>query len=71
MGYQGKSHVLVVMANKDVYYVTSNDARFILSVLEQPNHPNYISIRDAKSGAEVVLSALNISSIVAERQDER
>ena len=70
MGYKNQ-FALVVMTNKDVYYVTPQGARFILDVLEQVEHPNYLSIKDAKSGADVLLSVSNISSIVAERQDER
>lgn len=72
MGYKNQ-FALVVMTNKDVYYVTRDDAQHMLGVIDNLDRPrgSYISIKDAKSGAKVLLSVANISSIVVERQDER
>lgn len=64
MGYNNSDSVLVVMTNKDVYYVTRMDAVNIEHNID--NGKKMYRATDIKSGSKLWLQLANISSIVEE-----
>lgn len=60
---------LVVMTNKDVYYVSTETIEDILSKSKSVTLNKFYEFRDIKSGATVNIETANISSLV--RQESR
>jgi hypothetical protein len=58
------SYALVVMTNKDVYYISLSDADMLGQCIESTIKLFYT--KDVKSGADLRLQTDNISSIVVE-----
>lgn len=58
---QGKN-ILVIMRNKDVYYVGEQDAKTIESYMEAANEK--YTFQDVKSGARITIRISEVSSIV-------
>ena len=68
MGLDNIKYALVVMSNKDTYYVTTEMARAIQQqVLEAAN--KFIELTDARTGSRVTLNIEQISSVVVRGQD--
>lgn len=69
MGLDNIKYALVVMSNKDTYYVTTEMARAIQQqVLEAAN--KFIELTDARTGSRVTLNIGQISSVVVRGQDD-
>lgn len=64
MGYQNQRFALVSMTNKDVYYLTRDNAEQLMSLMQDDNGFAFFETSDAKSGAKIVLSIKNVSSVV-------
>lgn len=68
MGLDNIKYALVVMSNKDTYYVTTEMARVIQrQVLEAAN--KFIELTDARTGSRVTLNIGQISSVVVRGQN--
>ena len=68
MGYQGQKHILVVMTNKDVYYVNKEDAEHITEAING-GIVELVRVTDAKSKALIVIQLKNVSSLVEGAQN--
>lgn len=68
MGYQGQKHILVVMTNKDVYFVSKDDAEHITNAINAGN-VELVRVTDAKSKALIVIQLKNVSSLVEGAQN--
>ena len=64
MGIQKQGNVLVVMTNKDVYYVTPFTAEHLMGLIKEGNLPVFFVVTDTKSLSRVAIATANISSIV-------
>lgn len=64
MGY-GQQHALVSMTNKDVYYVTQQTAKELMTLMATPDkHPASFETIDSKSNSEIAITIVNVSSVV-------
>lgn len=69
MGYQGQQkYILVVMTNKDVYYVNKDDAEHITKSIND-GIVELVRVTDAKSKALIVIQLKNVSSLVEGAQN--
>lgn len=70
MGYnnlvnsKSDNYVLVIMSNKDVYYMWSDEAKHLIDLIADNNYPTFYEIIDAKSLATITLHVDLISSFV-------
>lgn len=71
MGHQGNGFALVSMTNKDVYYVSLNDGREILSRLTRPTESGFFETVDVKSGATISIATQHVSSVVVKEGSYR
>nr|DAH82377.1 MAG TPA: hypothetical protein [Caudoviricetes sp.] len=59
-----KSDALVVMSNKDTYYVSIRTAQRIQLRLRKSSSEGFVIIKDIRTGAEITLNVSQISSVV-------
>lgn len=62
MGNQ-TSHFLVVMANKDVYYITEKDAAKLIEAMN--NQEITFRFIDANKGTNITVQVPNVQSVVS------
>jgi hypothetical protein len=68
MGNKGDS--LVVMGNKDTYYVNTQTAQFIQRQVSEPNPVSFVTVVDIRTGLVVTLNVGQISSVVVRSDDD-
>ena len=69
MGYNQQRTPLVSMTNKDVYYVTKQTDKKLMSIMAEPeNHPASYETTDARSGSEIAITIAEISSVVIPKE---
>ena len=68
MGNQKQGFCLVIMTNKDVYYV-SGDAADYLAECIQHGQPQLFQTTDVKSGAKLRLQISQVSSLVEDTRN--
>ena len=56
------SRVLVVMRNKDVYHLTTEEFKRLRRAID--DHKEWVSLRDYKLGDAVLVSLRQVSSVV-------
>lgn len=56
-------HFLVVMANKDVYYITVKDAPKLIEAMN--NQEITFQFIDAKQGTDITLQVPNVQSVIS------
>jgi hypothetical protein len=62
----GQQRVLVVMANKDVYYMTTKDAADLVHLTNSATEDRSFEFFDAKTGALTTIFFGQVSSLVDE-----
>ena len=62
------SRVLVVMRNKDVYHLTTEEFKRLRQAID--DHKEWVSLRDYKLGDMVLVSLRQVSSVVVRGGDE-
>lgn len=68
MGNKGDS--LVVMSNKDTYYVNTQTAQFIQRQVSEQNPVSFVTVVDIRTGLVVTLNVGQISSVVVRSDDD-
>lgn len=70
MGQQNQGHNLLVMTNNDVYYLTADAAKALMSLIASHGQEplSFFETIDAKSGARIAIRLANVSSIVIPRE---